>query len=205
MEQTSFKRHIQRVSLGLLALCLLALMACRPAAPASTPTPATAPRRTTTAGLAVVEPDEAYYQFGMVLPVPAPDDLWRVDPHSVAVYSVQLCRQGDTARLLQQLPYVEADPTVGQTWARFVELFGSDLERYRDRNIALRFVGVRQNQEISIWYYALIDDQGEPLDDHSWITVHRSKADGRCALAGVYVNQFGEQPVYMPEDLITSK
>ncbi len=193
--------------IGVLALCLILLPGCRAAAPVATP-PATMPTAaapTAPSGLTVVEPDEAYYDFGVVLPVQMPDPFWRYDPHSVAVYSVQLCRQGDTARLLEQLRYVEQDAARGEAFARFVEVFGPDLERYQSTKISLRFVGVRQGQEVSVWYYALLDDQGQPLDDHSWLSVHRSKVDGRCALAGVFVNEFGEQPVYMPEDLITSR
>ena len=192
------------LALLLLALGLAVLSACGSPAPTGAPS-ATVPRRTTTAGLTIIEPDEAYYQFGAVLPVQAPVEFWRYDPHNVAQYSTQLCREGRTADLLAQLAYVEDDASVGQSWARFVELFGPDLERYAGCSIGLRFVGVRQNDKISVWYYGLLDEQGQPLDDSSWITVHRSKLDGRCALAGVYVNQFGEQAVYMPEDLITSR
>lgn len=204
MKHTSPGRRFQLP----LLLCLLLLSSCRAAAPVGTPVPTALPTvasKPTAPGLTVIEPDEAYYDFGTVMPVQMPAGFWRYDPHNVAVYSVQLCRQGDTARLLEELPFVEADAAQGEAFARFVELFGPDLERYQGKNLSLRFVGVRQNEEISVWYYALLDEQGQPLDDHSWITVHRSRADGRCALAGVFVNQAGEQPVYMPEELITSR
>ena len=207
MNRPSSPHHVRRIALAVLTLCLLALAACRAAVPAPTPTPPTptAAPRPTPADKDVAEPDEFFYHFGLLLPVAGRAEVWRLDPHSTAVYSVWRCAQGDTEALVSELPYAEEDPALGESFGQFVRVFGPDLERYQKRSIALRFVGVKQGRAVSVWYYALLDEQGQPLDDHSWVTVHRSKADGRCALAGIFVNEFGEQPVYLPEDLITSR
>jgi hypothetical protein len=152
-----------------------------------------------------IQPDAAYYQFGEKFAVQIPDDFSKYDPHQVAQYSVYLIKEGRTEELLKQIGHVEKDQALGNSFITFLREFGPDLERYKGKNISLKFEGVKEEQDTSVWYYYLVDEQGNTLDDKSWVSLHRSRVDGRCALTGIFLNlpEFGE-PDYMPEGLMKS-
>jgi hypothetical protein len=160
-----------------------------------------------TAPTAIVnaQPDSTYYQFGKIFPVEMPKDLDIYNPHQVAQYSVLLLEQGRTEELLNQIGHVEKDAQLGQSFLTFLREFGPDLVRYKGKNIFLKFEGMHAGKDTSIWYYYLVDNKGNYLDDKSWISLHRSNADGRCALTGIFLNlpEFGEA-VTMPGDILKS-
>jgi hypothetical protein len=152
-----------------------------------------------------IQPDSAFYQFGKTFPVEIPNNLDIHNPHKVAQYSVFLLEQGRTEELLKQIGHVEKDEQLGQSFITFLREFGPDLARYKDKNILLKFSGVNAGKDTSVWYYYLVDNKGNYLDDKSWISLHRSNTDGRCALTGIFLNlpEYGEA-VTMPGDILKS-
>ena len=150
-------------------------------------------------------PDSAFFQFGNTYPVEIPKDLDFHNPHHIAQYSVFLLEQGRTEELINQIGHVEEDKQLGQSFITFIREFGPDLARYKDKNVLLKFVGVHDGKDTSVWYYYLVDNEGNYLDDKSWISLHRSNINGRCALTGIFLNlpEFGEE-VIMPGDILKS-
>lgn len=167
--------------------------------PRPTPTPAATP----TPALGVA-PDADYFQFGRVIKVEQPGIFDRTDPHQIASYSVFLCQSGETKKLLEKFDHVEEDKALGDSFQTFVGEFGPDLEAFKDRTLYLKFHGYFDGKQTSVWYYYLTDRNGEPLARRPWVSLHRSKRDGRCALTGIFVNKPGEDAADMPKNLKTS-
>ena len=146
-----------------------------------------------------------YFSFGAILRVEKPEALDKTNPHHIAQYSVHLCKQGQTSKMIQEIGHVETDTELGEAFLTFFKEFGLDLERFNNRDLGLKFHGYKAGKETTVWYYYLSDPQGRLLDRKPWISLHRSNRDKRCALTGIFLNLPGEEESPMPDGLKTSK
>lgn len=149
--------------------------------------------------------DKLHFQFGVVYKVGKPDDFSLRNPHHVAQYSVYLCKEGLTENLIKEIGHIEEDKELGRCFICVIREFGPDMERYKGNPIGLKFVGYKEGKDTSVWYYYLVDDKGDFMDNKSWISLHRSKQNGRCALTGIFLNIEGEKRCEIPDDLLTSQ
>jgi hypothetical protein len=146
-------------------------------------------------------PDAGYFQFGSVFEVEARRPLDVTNPHQVAGHSVFLCRSGATETLLRDLGPAEGDAKLRAAFVTFVREFGPDLEAFKDSPLALKFEGYRDGRDESIWYYYLVSPEGKNLPRRPWVSLRRSKRDGRCALTGIFLNAEGDEQADMPAGL----
>jgi len=144
----------------------------------------------TSTGIAVSEflPDSVYFEFSRVFKVEIPPDFSQKNPHHVAQYSVYMCREGLTNQLIQEIGHVEEDTVLGNIFVSFVRDFGPDLELFKNNSLWLRFEAYADYEDASVWYYYLVDSTGNCLTRNPWISLHRSKSNGKCALTGIFVN-----------------
>jgi hypothetical protein len=144
-------------------------------------------------------------QFGQVFLVPQRATANFYDPHATLVYAIARCISGGTNALLREMSEVEgAKSDLGVALSDFVKEFGPDLQRYKKDRIAVRFLAYRLRETTSVWYYALTDYRGVPLAGRPWLSLHRSRTTGRCALTGIFLSEKGELVDPMPRDLVTS-
>ena len=148
--------------------------------------------------------DRQYLEFGKVLPAQAYADPDFTNPHITVAHAVHRCSRGETLSLLKQMPHVEQDETLGRAFVTFVKEFGPDLERYRDRRVWLRFRAYDLNDATSVWYYYLADSEWRNLPHSPWVSLHRSRSTGLCALTGIFLHdpELGELRD-MPQGLVT--
>jgi hypothetical protein len=152
-----------------------------------------------------VTPDSVYLNFGKIFKVAVPRPLSFSNPHDVAQYAVYRCSQGETKQLLAEMEHVEKDIALGKAFITFIREFGPDLERYKGKPIYLKFHGYFINQPTTVWYYYLVDEKGNHLEHDPWISIHRSRSTGMCALTGIFLYEPEDGTPSMPKGLITSE
>jgi len=101
--------------------------------------------------------------------------------------------------------HVEKDADLGKAFLTFLDVFCPDLERFKNKDIHLKFHGYFENEPTTVWYYYLVDAKGKRIEHDSWLSVHRSRANGQCALTGIFLYEPDEGTPSMPKYLITSK
>jgi hypothetical protein len=149
-------------------------------------------------------PDSDYFSFGKILKVERLASLDLENPHQVAQYSIYLFKEGETERVIKGIGHVEKDIELGRSFNTFVREFGPDLERFKGKSLYLKFEGYREGKDTSVWYY-LVNARGKRLIRGSWISLHRSKTDGRCALTGIFLNTPDNEISRMPKGLKRSE
>ncbi len=153
----------------------------------------------------VTHPDSEYLTFGKIFKVESPQPLSFDNPHQVAQHAFFRCSQGQTKQLLTEMGHVEKDEDLGKSFLTFLDVFCPDLERFKNKDVYLKFHGYFVNKPTTVWYYYLVDDKGKHIEHDSWISVHRSRANGQCALTGIFLYEPEEGTPSMPKNLITSK
>ncbi|MCX5727221.1 MAG: hypothetical protein NT030_08730, partial [Candidatus Saganbacteria bacterium] len=143
--------------------------------------------------------------FGNILVAEKPNNLSQNNPHQVAQYSIYLCKEGNTAKAIKIFGHVEKDARLGEDFLAFISEFGPDLESYKGKPLFLKFHGYSSGDATSVWYYYLVDRKGNNLLNNSWISIHRSRTNRKCALTGIFLNLPGEAVWKMPRNLQTSK
>ncbi len=148
--------------------------------------------------------DLPFLKFGSVLAARSPEALDFTNPHHVARHAIFKCRQGRTEQLLAEMGHVEEDPDLGKAFITFLGEFGPDLEQFKDRDLHLKFHGYDLKEATSVWYYYLVTADGTLLEHKPWVSVHRSRTSGKCALTGIFLHdpELPESP--MPDELVTS-
>jgi hypothetical protein len=146
-------------------------------------------------------PDSTYLEFGRVYEVEVPQVFSQKNPHQVVQYSVYMCRGGLTDRLLQEITHVEEDTALGNAFVSFVRDFGPALELFKDSSLWLRFEAYADYEDVSVWYYYLVDSTGNCLARNPWVSLHRSRSNGKCALTGIFVNLPDEELMDIPGGL----
>ena len=162
----------------------------------------------TTRPVATREPaaDSEYFSFGAILSVERPEALDMTNPHHIAQYSVHLCRQGQTTKMVQEIGHVEDDKDLGEAFLTFLRDFGPDLEKFKDKDLCLKFHGYKAGKDTSVWYYYLSTPQGNLLERKPFITLHRSNQSKMCALTGIFMALTDdEDETPMPDDLRTGR
>lgn len=143
-------------------------------------------------------PDAGYFQFGLTFKAEPQPQLDRTNPHQVASHVVFFCQSGATERLLKEFNHVEEDAKLGASFRTFIREFGPGLETFKGSPLGLKFEGYQDGKETSVWYYYLVSPDGKNLEHQPWVSLHRSKRNGRCALTGIFLNADGEEPAEMP-------
>lgn len=149
--------------------------------------------------------DSEYFSFGDIFKVEKPEKLDNTNPHQIAQYSVYLCKQGLTDKMVGEIGHIEKDDDLGEAFVTFLREFGPDLERFKEGDLFLKFYGYKAGKDTSVWYYYLIDVKGIEINRKPWISLHRSNNDGRCALTGIFLNLSNDEKVPIPDDLKTTK
>jgi ABC-type cobalt transport system substrate-binding protein len=134
--------------------------------------------------------EEAYYDFGKIFKVEniSVDDL--SNPHLVAKNHLYKCLNGNTDDILKIIPVVETDDDLAKSFMYYIDSFckiPSDCPLI-NKNIYIKFAGIYHKKDVSVWYYYLVDSNGQPLLNNSWISLHCSNQNGICALTGVFFN-----------------
>jgi len=148
--------------------------------------------------------DSEYFSFGVILRVQQPESLDNTNPHHIAQYSVHLCKQGQTSKMVNEIGHVEADGELGRAFLSVLKEFGPDLERFKNTEMHLKFHGYNSTAKTSTWYYYLTNAEGKVLDRKPWISLHRSNQSKKCALTGIFPNLPGEEKTPMPGGLKTA-
>ncbi|NLI97202.1 hypothetical protein GX441_00900 [bacterium] len=149
-------------------------------------------------------PDSEYLYYGETFRVESPTNFNVKNPHHVAQYSVCMCINGYTNQLLQEITHVERDTEMGNAYVSFVREIGPDLEIYKGVPLLLKFeayADYRNTEDISVWYYYLVDEAGNCLTRKPWVSLHLSRINGNCALTGIFVNLPDEDLMDIPEGL----
>jgi len=156
--------------------------------------------------IATIDPnDKDYISFGAIFPVKDYPSLDLTNPHKVTAYTIWKCCQGHTEDLLLQVPHVEKNDELGKALTSYIEMFGPDLEQFRNIELAIKFEGYRLDDDTSVWYYYLTDPNGVCLHHLPWVSSHRSRTTQRCALTGIFLydpNEGINDP--LPNDIIKS-
>jgi hypothetical protein len=152
-----------------------------------------------------VNDDSNYFNFGEIIAAEKPNNYSQYNPHQVAQYSIYLCKEGDTAKVIKKIGHVEKDAILGNSFLAFINEFGPDLERFKGKPLFLKFHGYKTGDDTSVWYYYLVDSKGNTLINNSFISLHRSRINHKCALTGIFLNLPGEKIVEMPSNLQISK
>ena len=149
--------------------------------------------------------DKVYINFGKIFPVKDYPSLDIRNPHEVTSYAIWKCSHGQTKDLLAKVSHVEKDDKFGKALNTYVEMFGPDLEQYRNVELAIKFEGYRLDKDVSIWYYYLTNSNGVCLKHKPWVSSHRSRTTQRCALTGIFLydpnNGINDQ---LPDDILRS-
>ena len=153
---------------------------------------------------ALFPPDTDFVGRDGLVPIAVPTAFQYTNPHHVAQYAVFMCMQGKTAQLLREMGHVEKDQELGRAFLTFLREFGPDLERFKGRNLHLKFQGYAPGGDTSVWYYTLVTADGKSLERKPWISLHRSKKSGKCALTGIFLNAEGDEVQKIPDGLVTS-
>ena len=155
---------------------------------------------------ATIDPsDMEYISFGEVFPVKDYPSLELTNPHEVSAYAIWKCCQGQTEDLLSQVPHVEKDDQFGKALTTYVEMFGPDLEQYRNVSLAIKFEGYRLDDDSSVWYYHLTNPDGICLQHQPWVSSHRSRTTQRCALTGIFLYDPNENIIDpLPDGIVRS-
>lgn len=152
--------------------------------------------------------DRKLLAFKRLYPVKDYSPLDFTNPHHVAAYAVWKGSQGKTKELLAEMPYVEKDEGLGKAFVTFLEVFGPDLEQFKNTKISLKFEGYALNKDTSVWYYYIVTPESKLLKHSPWVSVHRSRTTGRCALTGIFLydpnDRKNSEPPKMPDKLIRS-
>jgi hypothetical protein len=190
-----------------IAAILLATVSCHNAEPdrkgsANARLP-TVSSETTTASNSVAPfvSDSTYLQFKQLIKVETSATFDRTNPHQIASYSVSLCQNGATDKLLRELGHVEKDEKLGSAFTTYIREFGPELERFKDTQLYLKFEAYQDGSDTSVWYYYLVNSNAEHIEHKPWISIHRSKYDGSCSLTGIFLNDPGDEVVEMPQGL----
>jgi len=180
---------------------VIATVCCRPSQQVNGTTPANVSASPEPGHKAAFQPESTYVEANQLIKVERPNVLDRTNPHQVAGFSVELCRSGATKQLVQELSHVEANQDLGRAFITFINEFGPDLERFKDVDLFLKFEGYKDGSNTSVWYYYLVNSNAGQIEHRPWISVHRSKHDGNCALTGIFLND-SDEVTEMPPDLI---
>jgi len=150
--------------------------------------------------------DYKYFQFNAILKVEDPLNFDIHNPHTVAQYAFYTCKEGKTQSVIDNLGHIEKDKELGKSFLTFISVFGTDLEKYKGKEIWLKFHGYYEgkNDKPSVWYYYLADRFGKLIEKKSWISLHRSKFSGECALTGIFINTIDDTYSDMPTNLKTT-
>ena len=178
------------VTLAILATCILFSQGCEYSDDPSTST---------------IDPnDKAYVTFGKVFPVKDYSPLDLTNPHEVTAYSIWKCSQGRTVELLSQISHVEEEEEYGKSFVSYVEMFGPDLVQYINTPLAIKFEGYRLDDDTSVWYYKLTNPSGIPLQHQPWVSSHRSRTTGNCALTGIFLYDPNEEDNFnsIPDNIV---
>lgn len=178
-----------------LILCT-AMFACSECAD-SAPDPATTSER-------INRNDLPFLKFGSVFAAKSPEALDFTNPHHVARHAVFKCSQGKTEQLLAEMGHVDEDPDLGKAFITFVREFGPDLEEFKDRDLHLKFHGYDLKEPTSVWYYYLVSADGTLFEHRPWVSVHRSRTSGKCALTGIFLHDPELPETPLPDGLVTS-
>ena len=152
-----------------------------------------------------INDDSNYFNFGIIIAAEKPNNYSQYNPHQVAQYSIYLCKEGYTAKVIEKIGHVEKDAILGDSLLTFISEFGPDLERFKRKPLFLKFHGYKIGDDTSVWYYYLVDRKGNILINNSFVSIHRSRINHKCALAGIFINLPGGKIVKMPSDLQISK
>jgi hypothetical protein len=152
----------------------------------------------------VTHPDSDYLTFGKIFKVEPPAQFSFNNPHQVAQHAFFRCSQGQAKELVAEMGHVEKDVDLGKAFLTFLDVFCPDLERFRNQDVYLKFHGYFINKPTTVWYYYLVDAKGRHIEHDSWISLHRSRATGQCALTGIFLFEPKEGTPLMPKNLITS-
>ena len=154
----------------------------------------------------IAKEDAALLSFGKVIEAAAQEKLDWKNPHQVTAYAVWMCRQGKSKELVKEMGHVEKDAELGKALLSFIGAIGPDLERYKNKELYLRFHGYSPGKDTSVWYYWLTDKAGKNLEHSPWVSTHRSQRTQRCALTGIFLHDpdIKGSPGRMPEGLVTS-
>lgn len=149
--------------------------------------------------------DRSFLTFGKYFEVKEHSSLDFLNPHEVAAHAVWMSSQGQAKELLLQMPHVETDLGLGEAFVTFLKVFGPDLEQFRNDSLKLKFHAYTLNDDTSVWYYYLFNVDGCQLEHTPWVSLHRSRSTGRCALTGIFLYdpEIGE-PGAIPSGLITT-
>ena len=148
--------------------------------------------------------DLPFLKFGSVFTATSPEAVDFTNPHHVARHAVFKCSQGETEQLLAEMGHVEEDPDLGKAFVTFLREFGPDLEQFKDRDLHLKFYGYVLNDPTSVWYYYFVTADGTLLEHKPWVSVHRSRRSGKCALTGIFLHDPELPETPMPDGLVTS-
>ena len=171
----------------------------------STPTGVVTPKQEGAASSPKTLADSDYFTFGRVFAAGQPAHASKTNPHIVAAHSVYLCMQGNTSAMVKMYGHVEPDEELGASFVTFLKEFGPDMEKYRGKEVHLKFHGYMAGKDTSVWYYYMTDAQGLPWDRTPWVSLHRSNVDKKCALTGIFLNLPEEDESPMPDGLKTAK
>jgi len=155
----------------------------------------------------VAKEDMAYLSFGKVIKAAAQERLDWKSPHQVTAHAVWMCSHGKSRDLIEAMGHVQEDAQLGEAFLDYIAEFGPDLERYKDKEVYLRFHGYVLTGDTSIWYYWLTDRAGNNLEHSPWVSTRRSRRTGRCAMTGIFPHDpdIEGSPGPMPDGLVTSR
>ena len=154
----------------------------------------------------VAKEDMPHLSFGKAVEAAAQEKLDWKNPHQVTAYAVWMCRQGKTNDLIKEMGHVQEDVELGKALLSFIKEFGPDLERYKNKEVYLKFHGYFLDKDTSVWYYWLTDKAGKNLEHSPWVSTRRSQRTQRCALTGIFLHDpdIKDSPGPMPKGLVTS-
>jgi serine/threonine protein kinase len=151
--------------------------------------------------------DVPHLTFGKVIQAAAQQKLDWKNPHDVTAYAVWMCCQGKSKDLVKQMGYVQEDADLGESVLSSIKtLVGPDLERYKGKEVYLKFHGYYLGTHTSLWYYWLTDKMGKNLEHSPWVFTHRSHRTQHCALTGLFLTDPENKgsPGPMPYGLVTA-
>jgi len=134
---------------------------------------------------------ETNYNFGQIYKV---EDAQSKDmlsnPHLVASDNLYQCITNNTNNILKIIPIIEVDAELAKSLMYYVDNFCNlpaicDLNR---NDIYVKFAGIINKKDYGVWYYYLVDQNGNHKLNDSWISLHCSYRNGFCALTGIFFN-----------------
>lgn len=137
------------------------------------------------------KPVETYYNFGQIYKV---EDIQSNDmlsnPHLVASDNLYQCITNNTNDILKIIPVIEVDAELAKPLMYYVDDFcnlptNCDLNK---NDIYLKFAGIINKKDYGVWYYYLVDQNGNPKLNDSWVSLHCSYQNGLCGLTGIFFN-----------------